>query len=234
MKRTTILALALLAPFAASQADLVIKQKVETNATGSQMTMDMAMKFKGDKIRMDVGEQSTTIVDGAASEIINIMHPQKMVMRMDSGQIKAMQEQMQQLGQQADGEQEESKLEPTGESREINGYQTEEYVQKSSKGTTHYWIAKDYPNKDKILKEMSKLEESELGKMGGPNSGTAFKEMPGIPLQTIVEQGGQKSTMTVQAIEETDIDASEFEIPEGYKEMNMPALGDMLKQKTGE
>src|ERR1039458_6417742 len=70
---------------ASARADLTIVQKVEGVGPVSEVTM----KIKGDKARVDVNPKMTAIIDGKTGEMINLMHDQKVVMRMSAEKMKA-------------------------------------------------------------------------------------------------------------------------------------------------
>src|SRR6266850_2664210 len=85
MKTAGFSVLLVLTMFVSARADLTIVQKVEGTGPPSEMTI----KIKGDKARIDVTPQLTTIVDGKTGEVINLMKDQKMIMRMSAEKMKA-------------------------------------------------------------------------------------------------------------------------------------------------
>src|SRR3954471_10043158 len=100
--------------------DLTIVQSVEGMGPAAQMTM----KIKGDKARIDVSPQVTTIFDAKTGEMINLMRDQKMVVRMSADKIKAAAEMMRKSQGQKEST-EKPKIIATGKKETLNGYQTE-------------------------------------------------------------------------------------------------------------
>src|SRR5262245_55276635 len=103
MKRL-LLPVALFVAVAATRADLIIEQKIES----ALQSGPMIMKVKGDKARVDLtggpmGEISS-IVDLNNGDAMTLMHGSKMVMKVSGAQTKQMMEMMKkQLGASAEG-----------------------------------------------------------------------------------------------------------------------------------
>ncbi len=207
-------------------ADLVIVQNVKTTAQGMNVDMEMTMHFKGSKARIDVGDQVSTIMDSGSDEVLNLMHQQKMVMTMNSQQLGAMQQQMTESMGKDDAEQAKPELKATGNKETINGFDTEEYLVTQNGQEISYWLAKDYPNKEKILEQMASMQDSKFAKLS-PNAQAQLdiRELPGIPIRV----NAVDTVMTLVSVEEKKVDPAIFEIPEGYNKMDMPDLGNMLK-----
>src|SRR4029077_1870947 len=71
-----------------AHADLTIVQKVEGVGGGGEMTM----KIKGDKARIEISPQITTIFDARTGELINLLNDQKMVTRISADKMKSVAE----------------------------------------------------------------------------------------------------------------------------------------------
>ena len=67
MKSLRLFAIAFLAGLATVRADLTVVQKVE----GTEGLQRITMKVKGDKARVEVSPQITTIIDGKSGAITN-------------------------------------------------------------------------------------------------------------------------------------------------------------------
>jgi Zn-dependent M32 family carboxypeptidase len=121
----SLVALSLALPWA--RADLTLVQSVE----GSSGRNEMTMKLKGDKMRIDVSPQVTTIIDAKTGEMINLMNDQKKVMRISGEKVRATMEMAQQQFKAKNGKKE-TKAKPTfvatGKKETINGYETEQYT----------------------------------------------------------------------------------------------------------
>jgi hypothetical protein len=217
------LAAAVLLLPAFARADVTIVQKIEGPVPMDEITM----RIKGDRARVDAGPQLTTIVDGKTGDAVNIMHAQRMVMRVsaaDSKKAAAMA--AQQLGAKPGASEAKIKLTPSGKTETINGYKTEEYVYDTPTFKASYWVAKDYPRADEIMKAMQALsaQAATASPMGMPD----FRDLPGLPIRTNVSMGGQEMVSTITAVRHDPIAESDFEVPKDYQEMKMPDISSML------
>src|SRR6185436_12353262 len=111
-----------------ARGDLTIVQKVEGSGSVSQITT----KLKGDKARLEVSPEVTTIVDNKSGEMLNLMNSKRKFLRISA---------------------EKSKLTPTGKKETINGYEAEEYIRESPSLKESYWIALKYPDSAAIVKQ---------------------------------------------------------------------------------
>ena len=227
MNSLRLFALASLALLATARADLTVVQKVE----GSDGIHQITMKVKGDKARVEVGPQMTTIIDAKTGEIMNLMHNKKMVMRISGEKAKAMAEMAKSFVQDEAPDQATPKA--TGKKQTINGYQTEEYVSDSSKFHASYWVATSYPDYQKILAQMSILQKGAFNAVtkGMPD----YHALPGLPLRTEVKiQGQEPIVSTIDSVKTDPLPDSEFTMPAGYTEMKMPdILGGQRPAKNG-
>jgi hypothetical protein len=206
---------------ALAHADVTIVQSV----TGGLPMSEITMKIKGDKARVDAGPQVSTIVDGKTGDAVNIMHDQKMVMRIsaaDSKKAAAMAAQQLGSGDAA----KKVKLTPSGKKEKIGGYDTEEYVYDTPTFKASYWVAKEYPRAKEIMDAMQALsaQAATASPMGLPD----FRDLPGLPIRTNVSMGGQEIVSTITAVKHDPIPESEFAVPAGYQEMKMPDMSNMF------
>jgi hypothetical protein len=88
MKSLRLFAIAFLAGLATVRADLTVVQKVE----GTEGLQRITMKVKGDKARVEVSPQITTIIDGKSGAITNLLNDKKIVMHIPGDKAKAMAE----------------------------------------------------------------------------------------------------------------------------------------------
>ncbi len=213
--------IALFACLGLARADLTIVQKVE----GNDGTQRITMKVKGDKARVEVSPQITTIIDGKSGEITNLLHDRKIVMHIPGDKAKAMAEMAKSFVKEEAPTQAPPK--PTGKKETINGYATEEYVSDSPKFHASYWVATTYPNYQSILDQMSILQKGAFASVtkGMPD----YHALPGLPLRTKVKIPGQPEiTSTIESVSLDPLPASDFATPDGYSEMKMP---DFLGKK---
>ena len=213
--------LGFLALCATARADLTVVQKME----GTEGLHKITFKIKGDKARVEVSPQITTIVDANTGDLTTLLNDQKTVMRISGERAKAMAEMAKTFVKQETPEQALPK--PTGRKETIAGYETEEYVTESPKYKASYWVAKTYPNYQSILQQMSLLQRGAFAEItkGMPD----YHALPGLPLRTKIKTPGQEEiTSTIESVSLAPLPASEFSVPAGYSEMKMP---DFLQGK---
>lgn len=226
MKRIPCFALALVAALTSARADLTIVQKIE----GAGALPEMTMKIKGEKVRIEATPEVTSIFDGKTGEMVNIMNAQKMVMRMSAEQAKAAAAMAgNQLAAQGAKPGEKVKVTPTGKKEKINGHDTEEYVAETPAYKASYWVAKNYPQGDAIMKQLQATSSQALSatSMGMPD----FRDFPGLPIRTNVSMGGQNYSTTITAVKMDPLPESEFTVPQGYQEMKMPSMESLMGGK---
>ena len=223
MKFAAFSASAVLLLIASARADLTIVQKVE----GPMPMTEMTMKIKGDKARIDAGPQMTSIMDAKTGEAVTLMHEQKMLMRMSAEQAKAA---AAAVAESVPGQQGAPvKITPSGKKETINGFETEEYLYETPAMKASYWIAKNYPNADSIMKQMQALNSQAM--TASPAGIPDFRHFPGLPVRTNVSMGGQQFVTTVTAVKHDPLNDAEFTVPSGYQEMKMPDRSSMMGGK---
>jgi len=230
MRNRPLLAIvALLASGSSLFADLVITQKVE----GAGQVGDVVVKIKGDKIRADLPKDVSSITDTATGEVINLMHAQKSYLRISPEQARAMLERMQQRVANAQGVPTgPAKLQPANRKEKVGEWDTEVFTTKIGSLEITYWVAKDFPNYAQVNESMMKIQQASLG---GLNKGFAPspQDFPGMPVKTEMSMGGDKKkiTSTILSVKEEPVDASVFELPKDYKEIELRQRAPAAEQK---
>ncbi|MGI8956479.1 MAG: DUF4412 domain-containing protein [Chthoniobacterales bacterium] len=220
--------LAFLALCDTARADLTIVQNME----GTEGLHKITFKVKGDKARVEVNQQVTTLIDAKTGDLTTLLNDRKTVMRISGERAKAMAEMAKSFVKQETPEQAVPK--PTGRKETINGYETEEYVTDSPKYHASYWVAKTYPNYQSILQQMSIMQRGAFAEItkGMPD----FHALPGLPLRTKIKTQGQSEiTSSIESVSLAPLPASDFTIPSDYSEMKMPDFlgGKQPPDKTG-
>lgn len=202
MKALTLLLAAL--TVTSAMADITLVNETLLNGVSSKSTM----WIKGDKVRTDNDTTTTTIIDTASGDMTTLMHEQKMIIKMNTKQL-------QELAKQAPGaptpEASQTKVTATGEKEKVEGYDCEIYLSENMGMTVKMWVAKSYPNGDKLREEMKVM--AKLGTPGAPKP----PEVPGIAVKTEFVQQGMKFTTRLVSIKTDSIDESKFAIPTDYK-----------------
>ena len=201
--------------FAPARADLVIVQHVD----GSGQSGDQTIKIKGDKARTDLAQQVSMITNGATGDLVTLMHAQKTFLKVPAVQTKAMLEQLQKLAPGTAG----PKLIPTGKKEKIGNYDCEIFTANLGGISVTYWIAKDFPNYQSVLEQMSKLQGGSISAMG-KGVMPELKDFPGMQIKTEMDMGGKKVSTVLVSAKEENVDPASFDIPKDYKEVNAPAL----------
>jgi hypothetical protein len=208
-----------------ARADFVIQQKMESASQNG----DMTMKIKGDKIRVDMtagpmGSMSM-IMDLDAGDSTTLLHQQKMAIKVSAAQMQQTMQQMKSRLNNGATNAEPPKLQDTGKTETVGGYNAEIYTwtnnNNNSGGTI--WVAKDFPNYADIKTQLDKLNKSpmvEMSKGMAPDTTT----LPGMVVKTKSDMQGQEVTTTLISAQEEPVDASAFEIPKDYQEMTSPAM----------
>ncbi|MEO8205143.1 MAG: DUF4412 domain-containing protein [Chthoniobacterales bacterium] len=200
-------------------ADLIVVQEMEQPGAQAQK-MEMPMKIKGDKIRMDMGPQASSILDMKSGGITMLMHPGKTYMVIPAETVKMMSAQMRQQKEATPKSTE--KPQPTGKKQNINGFDTEEYILKTKDGTITLWLAKNVPNQQLLVEQFKKMND--IGGQGGMPE-VDYTTLPGFPIRIEVANAGKPvGMMTIRSIQEVNLPESDFQPPVGFKETKMPAM----------
>jgi len=204
-------------------ADMVVTESVDMG----ERNMTMTLKIKGDKIRMDVTPQMSTIIDTNTGDTLMIMHEQKIYMTVSGEQAKATKQQIKKLGGQptaAGTPAEKPKLVDTGKSEKVGAFNTEIYTMNTSTAKITLWVTKEIPNYAALkeqFRKMSNLSSQGAGAVPTPDTG----DLQGFPVKTEMLRNGNTITTTVISAEVKPIDDAEMSPPAGYTKMAMPNFG---------
>jgi hypothetical protein len=202
-----------------ARADLTVVQKLE----GVGPISEMSIKIKGDKARVDATSQFSTIVDAKTGEIVTLLHDQKKVVRVSAEKAKAAAEMVAKFNEGKEPAVK-PKLVPTGKKETVNGYEADIYTFETPQYKATYWVAAKYPDAQAILAQMQTVQ-SEVWKASNQNqSAPDFRDLPGVPLKTVLEAEGRQLTTTLVSIKQDPISDADFSLPQGYEEMKMPEI----------
>jgi hypothetical protein len=215
-----------------ARADLTIMQKVDGVGGAGEMTM----KIKGDKMRIEVSPQITTIFDGKTGELTNLMNDQKTVVRISADKMKAATEMIKKFNSKKESA-EKASLVPTGKKETISGYETEQYAYDGPNFKATYWIALNYPDGAAILKQLQAIKSEAWN--ATDTKMPDYRDFPGLPIRTHIamtkqHQGtvsnsaasgsGTEITTTLISIKQDPLSDAEFAVPKDYQEMSMPDI----------
>jgi hypothetical protein len=216
----TIAVIASLALALVARGDYVINEELQNAGQLQQVTL----KIKEAKVRVDVSGQTTAIIDSNTGETTLLLHPQKAFLKISPEQL---QEQARALKEVLGNEVENPgniELKPTGKREIINGFDTEEYTTNLNGVQTSIFVAKQFPNYQKLVEALYQAQS------GPPlqllrNMSIPPEKYPGLPIRTTEIIMGQKIVATLVSAQETPLSDAEFTIPPDYKELNPPQPG---------
>jgi len=211
---------ALLAVAHLAGAGLVITEEVDQSGGPMPGKTDMTITTSGDKTRIDIGKELSSIVDSKVGTVTSLIHSQKIAMQLPEGMMNAVKEQVSKSTAKPD-------LQPTGKKETINGFRCEEYQGTLAGMKCAIWFTQDVKDGQAILDQLNKLAGSDPTFQAALQGGS----LHGFPIRTVTntpEKG--KATMTVISISSENVPDSAFEVPADYKAMNMP---QMLKPEGG-
>ena len=202
---------------AAAMADLTLEQKLENGKSGGTVTL----KIKGEHFRADmtngpIGAMST-IVNTKTMDSITLLHAQKTAMRIDGAKFIAMRN----ANDKKDAER--PKLVDTGKSEKVGEYDAEIYTWTNGSASQTLWVAKNFPDFNKLKEEIDKVSKAGSRGFGATNNFPDMTTLPGMVVKTESAAGPIKIVNTLISVKQGDIDASEFETPKDYKLSDQPA-----------
>lgn len=203
---------------ATASADWVIESSVES----AKVTGVMTVKVKGDKVRMDIPNgrlgEVTSILDTKTGDTLQIVHSRKVAMKMSGETIKQMITSAREKGGLKNVEP--AAITPTGEKEKVGDYDCDIYTWTNGAITKKYWVAKNHPQAA-ALKEWEKQMRS--GFLGGIQAGPDTTTLPGPAIKTESTAAGLTTRTLITSVKEQDLDAKDFEVPEGYQMIDAPA-----------
>ncbi|MFV0416601.1 MAG: DUF4412 domain-containing protein [Chthoniobacterales bacterium] len=213
-------------------AGIQVSQRVQVDGSNKMDTVITTM-LEGDKMRVDMGEETSSIIDSKTGDVITLMHSQKMAMTLPKETIDIAKQSAKAMT--GDLGKKSVSYKKTGQTEKINGFDCEEIIAtmtdengKEDQSAT-MWIASNAPLSD----EMKKMFNNIGDQFGGlpSNSEAAIQELNGFPIRMIYKNpDGSITTITTLSIAEKDIPADSFEVPKSYRGMNLPGkLLEMMK-----
>lgn len=202
---------------ATASADWVIESNVESAKANGLMII----KVKGDKMRMDIPNERigavSSVVDTKTGDTLQIVHAQKAAMKIDGEAMKKMvASSRDKTGFKDDDSRE---IKPTGEKEKVGEYDCEIYTWTNGTVSKRYWVAKDHPQAA-VLKDLEKRMRS--GFLGGLQIGPDTTVLAGTVIKTETTGPTGKTLTLIKTVKEQELDAKEFEVPEGYQTMTPP------------
>lgn len=167
----------------------------------------ITMSIKGAKFRTDNDTTTSSIIDTETGDMTTLMHDQKMAMTMNMKAIPAPPA----TPGAAPAKIPETKVTATGKMETIDGYECEIYTSENSGMVVKMWIAKKYPNYEKLKQALKPMEK--MSAAGAPKA----PEVPGMMLKSEYEQSGIKFVTKLVGITEKKLSDDLFKAPADYK-----------------
>src|SRR5436190_4753893 len=208
-----------------ARGDLTIVQKVDGIGSFKQITT----KLKGDKARVEVSPEMTTIIDNKSGEMLNLMNGKKKFLRISANESKAIAQLASKYGGDSSTATVKPKLKPTGKKEMINGYEADEYVRESPSMKESYWIALKYPDSVAIVRQLEAISPAAWNDIA--KGMFDYRDFPGLPLRTIVKREGSEIVSTIVSIKQDPLSEAEFSIPKDFEELKVPNLKEMFSEK---
>jgi hypothetical protein len=207
-------------------------QKAQPTPSAAAAANNMTIKIKGDKARIDVSPQLTTILDGRTGELLNLANDQKTLVRIPADKMKAIADMMNTFDGGKAGP-EKPRLASTGQKEMISGYDTDQYTCDGPDFKATYWIAPSYPNGAAVLAQLQSIK-SEFWDAANTKM-PDFRDFPGLPIrmrmivstlpveQTSGGTGPPTEIMTmVTGVSLNSIPDNQFTVPADFKEVAVP------------
>jgi hypothetical protein len=198
------------------KADLVL----QTQEVMNQRTNVMTVKICGNKLRTETqGMQSVFVVDMVTLDDFELYPKSKTFQKTSGQQIKT-------INQMQKPESSSPSLVKTGQSEKVGGYEADIYIWSHGNHPTNVlWVAKDFPHFDSLKPYLAKLDQYHHNGPGR-NSEPIRAELPGMVVKRKEIMGSSKFmnesvlVSTLISAVETNLDASEFEVPADYKNLD--------------
>ena len=201
-----------------ARADLTILQEI-SGPDVSKPALVTTTKWSGESLRMDAGPSVSILLDSKNGGMVTLMREQKIAVPISQA-VQKMAGQI--AGKNAAPSAESINLQPTGRKEVLAGFSCEEYAGTISGQNAVIWITKEIPEYKALSERLLELAP-QFKQMQGLVGRTAGLE--GMPLLTeIMGPDGKKTTIRVQAISREAIAKSDFQIPEGYRKVEMPRM----------
>lgn len=199
-----------------ARADLTLIQELEKPGHGEKVVLET--KIKGTKVRTDMSEQASAILDTTTGDSVTLIHKQKMAMRVPAAMAKLAEQKI--LGDRAD--QEPPRPKPTGKKETINGFPCEEFVTEANGAKISIWATPANEQMKEVTAQLTKIS-SKMNPFGEFFTGEGFD---GFPIRTVVTtDNGLTTKMTLISLRSDELSDKEFEVPDDYREVAMPAMG---------
>jgi hypothetical protein len=192
-----------LAAVAAARADLVMI----TDTAAGEVTSRTTLSISGDLVRTDNGTETSVILDTKAGRMTTLMHEQKMLMTMDLKQLQAAVAAT--PGAPGTTGANATKVTATGKFETVQGHRCEIYTSENAGTVVTMWIAKNYPDYDKLKSQLNTFEKL--------NPTAKQPEMPGLALKTEFTTSGIKFVTSLVSLKEQKVDPAVFKVPGDYK-----------------
>ena len=210
----SLLSLIWLATLTLAHADFILRQTV----TADGKSDDIVIKCKGDKIRIDEGNERSRIADNATGKAFVLDHNKRECISIEADSMISTVKEAKRIDR-ARGVTDKRMLTDLGQEKVIAGYTAHAYSFKEGDVEAVYWLAPKYPEYKRILNELMRNSTNVLG-VAGESRGIDPKEFPGMPVAIDISFQGGKITSILRSIEEKPVPDDAFAVPAGFKHLD--------------
>ncbi|HUB86450.1 MAG TPA: DUF4412 domain-containing protein [Verrucomicrobiae bacterium] len=200
-----------------ARADFVLKQQIKSVGQNGVVTLEV----KDDQSRLDMPTDllgDVSVIQDLNTGDKTMMIHQRKIAKLESG--AEVRQSAEQFGYSTNGVV--PKPVDTGKTGKVGDYDTEIYTWTNNNGVGGtLWVAKNYPDFDKIKIYLKKLEESPAGQMmrgDSPDGNT----LPGMVVKSEKVAHGDIITETLISAKEQPVNASDFDVPDDYRIIGLP------------
>ncbi len=204
------------------RADVVVVQSVQQNGR-PPLQMQVVIKVKGHKIRADMGDETSLIMDTVSGSTITLRHPQKTAMELSGEAAAQLMEKAEELHGTQIGK---PRLESAGKGTEtVAGRETRRYSAQAGAMRVTWWVAQKQEGSDPLALAFETLQKAPMVRLAGGLTGLP-DDLPGVPVKTeMIAPDGRIVTSTVVSVKEDRLDAVDFAVPNGYRRLAGPVFG---------
>lgn len=204
------------------RADVVVVQNVQQNGR-PPLQMQVVIKVKGHKIRADMGDETSLIMDTVSGSTVTLRHPQKTAMELSGAAAAQLMEKAEELHGAEIGK---PRLESTGKGTEtVAGRETRRYSAQAGAMRVTWWVAPKQEGSDPLALAFETLQKAPMVRLAGGLTGLP-DDLPGVPVKTeMIAPDGRIVTSTVVSVKEDRLDAVDFAVPNGYRRLAGPVFG---------
>jgi Domain of unknown function (DUF4412) len=190
--------------------DVVVKKQIQSAMQNGIITF----RISGNKTRRDMPTER--LGDVSVIQYLNTGQTITMIHRQKIAKMESADEHRQKADELNRNSLPVPKLLDTGKAGKLGNYETEVYSWTNNRDMGgKLWVAKNYPDFQKIQIQLKRLEQSPAMQMIKGN-GPAISDLPGMVVKSQRQALGETITETLISVKEEPANPADFEIPNDY------------------